>query len=92
MHGIDASVDDLWQEGRMTKLLEKAVEAARRLPQDQQDEIAVAILQLLGDDGGTKVVLTVQERAAITCSREAAARGEFASEEDIRSVWARHIP
>lgn len=76
----------------MTKLLEKAVEAARRLPQDQQDEIAGAILQLLGSDGGPEVSLNPQERAAIARSREAAARGEFASEEDVRSVWARHIP
>ncbi|BCH34512.1 hypothetical protein MesoLjLc_64420 [Mesorhizobium sp. L-8-10] len=76
----------------MTKLLEKAVEAARRLPQDQQDEIAGAILQLLGGDGGPEVSLTAQEREAIARSREAAARGEFASEEDVRSVWARHIP
>ncbi len=35
----------------MTKLLEKAFEAARRLPADGQDEIAHAILRLTGDEG-----------------------------------------
>jgi len=74
----------------MTKLLQKAVEAARRLSQDEQDEIAGAILQLLGADGEKAVVLTAEERAAIARSREAAARGEFASDEDVQSVWARH--
>ena len=35
----------------MTKLLEKALEAVRRLPPDGQDEIALAMLTLSGHDG-----------------------------------------
>ena len=35
----------------MTKLLEKAFEAVRRLPAESQDEIAHAILNLAGDEG-----------------------------------------
>lgn len=35
----------------MTKLLEKAVEAVRRLPPDNQDEIARAMLALAGGNG-----------------------------------------
>ena len=34
----------------MTKLLEKALEAVRRLPPDGQDEIALAMLTLSGHD------------------------------------------
>jgi hypothetical protein len=34
----------------MTKLLEKALEAVRRLPADSQDEIAQAMLVLAGDE------------------------------------------
>jgi hypothetical protein len=33
----------------MTKLLEKALEAVRRLPPDSQDEIAHAMLSLVGE-------------------------------------------
>ena len=35
----------------MTKLLEKALEAVRRLSSDGQDEIARAMLTLAGDEG-----------------------------------------
>jgi hypothetical protein len=35
---------------RMTKLLEQAVEAVRRLPLDSQDDIARTILQLAGSE------------------------------------------
>lgn len=34
----------------MTKLLEQALEAVRRLPSDTQDEIALAMLHLAGAD------------------------------------------
>ena len=35
----------------MTKLLEKALEAVRRLSPDDQDEIALAMLTLAGNEG-----------------------------------------
>mgnify|MGYP003346909703 CR=1 FL=1 len=35
----------------MTKLLEKALEAVRRLPPDSQDRIALAMLSLSGNEG-----------------------------------------
>lgn len=34
--------------------------------------------------------LTADERLAIERSRAAAARGQFASEEHVRTVWAKH--
>ena len=34
--------------------------------------------------------LTAEERAAIVASRAAAARGEFATDDEVRAVWARH--
>ena len=36
----------------VTKLLEQALEAVRRLPADSQDEIARAMLQLAASGGG----------------------------------------
>jgi hypothetical protein len=36
------------------------------------------------------VPLSDDERTAIANSKAAAARGEFASDEQVRSVWAKH--
>ena len=74
----------------MTKLLDQAVEAARSLPPDAQDDIAHVALRLTGADDEPPVPLTPDEHAAITASRAAAARGEFATEEQVRAVWAKH--
>ncbi len=73
----------------MTTLLDRAVEAARSLPPEQQDEIARLVLQLAGSEE-PPVALTAEERAAIIASRAAAARGEFATDAEVRAVWARH--
>jgi hypothetical protein len=74
----------------MTKLLAKAVEAVRQLPADEQDEIARTILALVGSDEGEPVPLTADERVAIARSKAEAARGEFASDEEVRAVWAKY--
>jgi hypothetical protein len=73
----------------MTKLLEQAVEAVRVLPAQAQDDIARVILRLAGQEE-PQVILSAEERAAIDRSKAAAARGEFASDEQVRAVWAKH--
>lgn len=73
----------------MTKLLEDAIAAVRRLPPDRQDEIARALLDF-ADDGGGVYVLTPEERAAIEESKDAAGRGAFATDEEVRAIWAKH--
>jgi len=74
----------------MTDLLERAVEAARTLSPQVQDEIAHLVLQLAGADDQPSVELSSDERSAIERSKAAAARGEFATDADIRGVWAKH--
>lgn len=74
----------------MTKLLDRALEAPRSLPSDAQDDIARVILQLAGGEEAAPVVLSTDERAAIATSKAAAARGEFATDEQIRATWAKH--
>jgi predicted transcriptional regulator len=73
----------------MTKLLEEAIEVARRLSPDQQD-IARAILQIAGLDRVAPVPLTPKERDAIARSMEAASRGEFATDEEVQAIWAEY--
>jgi hypothetical protein len=36
------------------------------------------------------VTLSIDEREAVAASKAAAARGEFATEEQVRAVWAKH--
>lgn len=74
----------------MTELLNKALEAVRNLPPDEQDRIAHAVLRLAGMDNEPPVALSTDERAAIAASKAAAARGEFATDEQVRAVWAKH--
>ena len=74
----------------MTKLLDQALAAARSLPPDAQDEIARVVLRLTGADDEAPVALTDEEQAAIAASKAAAARGEFATDEQVRAVWAKH--
>jgi len=75
----------------MTKLLEKALEAVRRLPDDGQDEVARAMLALAGESSDSEPwPLTDEEREAIARSKAAAARGDLATDEQVRAVWAKH--
>ncbi len=73
----------------MTDLLERAVAAARGLPPAAQDDIARIVLQLAGEDAAP-VLLTGEERSAIARSKAAVAQGEFATDEEVRAVWAKH--
>jgi hypothetical protein len=74
----------------MTTLLDQALEAVRVLPPDEQDDIARIILQLAHAGDVAPVALSPDERAAIEKSKAAAARGEFATDEEVRAVWAKH--
>jgi hypothetical protein len=74
----------------MTKLLDDALEAARNLPPDAQDNIARVVLRLTGTDDEAPVALSIDERASIAASKAAAARGEFATDDQVRAMWAKH--
>lgn len=73
----------------MTKLLEIALEAAQRLPPEEQDELARAILGMIDADAEPHI-LSDKERAAIERSRAAAKRGEFATDEQVRAVLSKY--
>ena len=74
----------------MTKLLDQALKAARDLPPDVQDDIARVVLQLTGDNALPAHPLLPEERDAIDKSKTAAAHGDFASDDEVRAVWAKH--
>ncbi|WP_284312079.1 hypothetical protein [Labrys miyagiensis] len=73
----------------MTKLLEHAVDSVRALPPAMQDDVARLLLQFLGEDQPV-IPLTPEEAASFAESRAQASRREFATDEQVRSVWAKH--
>jgi hypothetical protein len=73
----------------MTKLLEQAVETVRGLPDDMQDDLARMLLQLAGEDQPV-VQLSAEQEASFDESIAQADRGEFATDEQVRAIWAKH--
>lgn len=73
----------------MTELLEQAVQSLRSLPPEAQDALARILQQLVGDDPSV-VTLSADEEASFQTSFAQAERGEFATEEQIKAVWAKH--
>jgi len=73
----------------MTRLLEQAVETVSALPDDVQDELARILLQLAGVEQPA-YQLTAVEEADLDASLAEADQGEFATDEEVRAMWAKH--
>ncbi|MGJ0427111.1 hypothetical protein [Methylocystis sp.] len=73
----------------MTKLLEQAFKAARNLPPAMQDDMARIIMAMTGDELPV-VQLTAEEEASFDESLAQAEHGEFATDDEIRAIWAKH--
>jgi hypothetical protein len=73
----------------MSALFEKAIEKVRALPLEMQEDLARVLLQFAGEELPI-IDLTPEEEEAVLNSRAAAARGEFATDEQIRAIWAKH--
>jgi DNA-binding TFAR19-related protein (PDSD5 family) len=72
----------------MTKLLERALEAVRRLPPDRQDEIARAMLSLAGDDGEPEPIDSAHLSDVLE-SLAQAKRRQFASDAEVEAAFRR---
>ena len=72
----------------MTKLLEQAIQALRRLPTDSQDEIARAILHLAGSEVEAEPV-DPAHLAAVLEGLAQAKRREFATDDEIEAALRR---
>ncbi len=76
----------------MTKLFDQAVDTVRALPPDAQDELALLLLQLAGQEQPA-IALTADETASFGDSLDQASGGVRASDEQVRAVWSgRAIP
>jgi hypothetical protein len=72
----------------MTKLLEKALEAVRRLPPSTQDEIARAMLALAGDDEPPEEIDPAHLPAVLEGLAQARRR-QFATDEEVEAAFRR---
>ncbi|TXN02323.1 hypothetical protein FV242_15175 [Methylobacterium sp. WL64] len=73
----------------MTELLDRAIARVRMLPSETQDELAGVLLRLAGEDEAVYRI-SPEEEASFVNSRAQAARRDFASDEQIRAIWAKH--
>jgi hypothetical protein len=74
--------------GIMTKLLEKALEAVRRLPPDSRDQIALAMLNLSGN-GGEPEEIDPADLPAVLEGRAQAKRRQFATDAEVETALRR---
>ena len=72
----------------MTRLLEQAIETVSALPDDVQDDLARILLQFAGVEQPPYVLTPRKKRHGASLAE--AERGEFATDEEVRAVWAKH--
>ena len=72
----------------MTKLLDKALEAVRRLPPSSQDEIARAMLNLAGSEGEPEAIDPTHLPSVLEGLAQAKRR-QFATNEDLEAALRR---
>jgi DNA-binding transcriptional regulator YdaS (Cro superfamily) len=72
----------------MTKLLEQALEAVRRLPAENQDEIARAMLALAGEDSEPELIDPAHLPDVLE-SLAQAKRRQFATDADVEAAFRR---
>jgi hypothetical protein len=72
----------------MTKLLEKALEAVRRLPPDSQDHIALAMLALTGNEGEPEEIDPAHLPAVLEGLAQARRR-QFATDAEVEAAFRR---
>ncbi len=73
----------------MTKLLDQAIAAVRKLSPADQDETAEMLLWMIEARAGS-LPLDEETEAAIEEGLAQARRGEFATDAEIAALWNRH--
>ena len=73
----------------MTELLEHAVEALRNLSPDMQDSLARMVLQVMGEEQPA-IRLSPEEAASLEESLTQEECGEFATDDEVEAIWAKH--
>ena len=73
----------------MSELMEKAIDALRRVPDRRQDDVAKGVPDLAAGSGQV-YHLSPEKEADLARSDAEAARGEFATDRKVRAVWSKY--
>lgn len=73
----------------MTRLLEEAFSKVSTLSDSEQDELARTLLELAGVNQ-QPLQLTAAEEADLAEAEAEIARGELATGDEVRAMWAKH--
>lgn len=73
----------------MTRLLEQALEAVRRMSPDSQDVIAKLLLDISEGDASEPEDIPAEHLDDVMAGLAEADRGEFATDEDVAAAWQR---
>jgi hypothetical protein len=73
----------------MTRLLEQAVATLSALPEEMQDEVARMLLAFAGIEQ-PPIQLTLEEEADLAEADAEIERGELATDEEVRAMWAKY--
>ncbi len=73
----------------MTSIVDHAIQRLRSLPLDEQDGLARVLLQLSGENQPV-YKLTLEERLDLDEADAEIALGDFATDDEVRAVWAKH--
>ena len=68
----------------MTKLLEKALEQVRKLPDERQDEVAECLFTLVAQNSADRPQLTPEQHAEV---RRRRANPVYASDEEVTAFF-----
>jgi hypothetical protein len=72
----------------MSKLLDMAIEASKDLPVELQDDLARVMLRFV--NGEEAYILTPEEEADLDEADREIERGEIATDEQVRAMWAKY--
>jgi hypothetical protein len=72
----------------MIRLLEQAIATVSALPDEVQDEVARMFLEFAGIEQ-PPIQLTPEEEADLDEADREIARGELATDEEVRAMWAK---
>jgi hypothetical protein len=74
----------------ISKRLEQALDTVRAMPVDQQDLLAIEMLERAELLTRPPTKLTTQERAELEAELSAARRGELATDAEVAAVFRKH--
>jgi hypothetical protein len=75
---------------QITKCLEQALDAVRAMTPDQQDLLAIELMERAQTLFSPPTTLAPEERAELEAELAAARRGELASDAEVAEMYAKH--